>query len=384
MSEYDWLFKIIVVGNAEDLIERIMRPIKLFKDHYKYTIGLDFGIESVEVEGYKIKLQVWNLSNQQRFNNVRPLYFKGVAGILLITDQNQFLNIGSYIREFMNFCSPVPINLVVCCTPLFAKNLLNQYDRLRDIGYTLPLFHLDHPCDSYITLTKHIISRNLDGNEWLCLTLLPDNAFQWILINEQQNDTATFIHFLEEQMILLRHWTVPSRSSYNLYTNNICPLIKDQLNFFHETIEALGAKIDKTYNFATVINHIGKFKINLHNGSVNFIPLLCLICKNKCKSISKSLCIVQDSYGWSNFCLPKSQLLILAKIYAIQTKTLPKHVWNQIKQKVICYNKNITPFTQSQAHNRPRPSLNNTSTLDDLRDTMLQELNRLKEVTRGE
>jgi small GTP-binding protein len=69
------------------------------------TIGVDFKIKSVTVEGKRYKLQIWDTAGQERFKNITQTYYKGAAGIILtfsITDRNSFINIERWMHQIEN------------------------------------------------------------------------------------------------------------------------------------------------------------------------------------------------------------------------------------------------------------------------------------------
>ena len=66
------------------------------------TIGVDFKIKVVNVDGVNIKLQIWDTAGQERFKNVTQAYYKGARGVILaydITDKGTFRNILNWIKQ---------------------------------------------------------------------------------------------------------------------------------------------------------------------------------------------------------------------------------------------------------------------------------------------
>jgi small GTP-binding protein len=61
-----------------------------FTGQYLMTIGADFSIKEapVFVDGikYDLKFQIWDLAGQQRFQEVRSVYYSGSVGALLVYD----------------------------------------------------------------------------------------------------------------------------------------------------------------------------------------------------------------------------------------------------------------------------------------------------------
>ena len=59
----------------------------------------------LELDGKKIKLQLWDTAGQQRFKNIAQTYFKGASGIVLvyaINNYDSFKNISTWIKQIEN------------------------------------------------------------------------------------------------------------------------------------------------------------------------------------------------------------------------------------------------------------------------------------------
>ena len=61
-EEYDQLFKIVILGDStvgkSSLLHRFTQ--NKFKSDCKTTIGVDFNIKDVEIDGKTIKAQIWD------------------------------------------------------------------------------------------------------------------------------------------------------------------------------------------------------------------------------------------------------------------------------------------------------------------------------------
>ncbi len=58
----------------------------IFSEEYLTTIGVKIDKKSVEVEGERIDLLLWDLNGQDRFQDVSMSYLRGSAGYLLVAD----------------------------------------------------------------------------------------------------------------------------------------------------------------------------------------------------------------------------------------------------------------------------------------------------------
>lgn len=97
-------YKILVIGDAgvgkSALIFRFADDV--FRDTYISTIGIDFRIQTVQVDGKPVKLQVWDTAGQERFRTITTSYYRNADGILIIyavNDRESFSNISAWLVE---------------------------------------------------------------------------------------------------------------------------------------------------------------------------------------------------------------------------------------------------------------------------------------------
>ena len=57
-----------------------------FRESYSMTIGADFAARRLNLEGWDITSNIWDLAGQQRFKKLRETYYRGVSGALLVYD----------------------------------------------------------------------------------------------------------------------------------------------------------------------------------------------------------------------------------------------------------------------------------------------------------
>jgi len=92
VEEYDYLFKSIVIGDGgvgkTALTLRFSKGF--FTEDYKMTIGVDFHVKTIAIETFegpiKCKIQLWDTGGQERFSSIRPMYYRGTLGTILVFD----------------------------------------------------------------------------------------------------------------------------------------------------------------------------------------------------------------------------------------------------------------------------------------------------------
>lgn len=50
------------------------------------TIGVDYQVKMLDIEGTRIKLQIWDTSGQEKFRTITKSYYRGAQGILVVFD----------------------------------------------------------------------------------------------------------------------------------------------------------------------------------------------------------------------------------------------------------------------------------------------------------
>jgi len=90
-GEYDYLLKVVMVGDSgvgkSSLLKRFAS--REFTGDYISTIGVDFEIKTLEIDGKTVKLQIWDTAGQERFQNITTSYYRGAHCIILVYDITQ-------------------------------------------------------------------------------------------------------------------------------------------------------------------------------------------------------------------------------------------------------------------------------------------------------
>jgi small GTP-binding protein len=119
---YDYLFKAIVIGDGgvgkTALTVRFSKGI--FTEDYKMTIGVDFNVKTISIETpegvIRCKLQVWDTGGEERFGSIRPMYYQGSLGAILVfdlTNSASFEHLLRWIEEVRtNIKFEIPLLLV--------------------------------------------------------------------------------------------------------------------------------------------------------------------------------------------------------------------------------------------------------------------------------
>lgn len=80
--------KILVIGDVAvgktSLVNRVV--YNSFSEKYKATIGCEFGIKLMNIDGEEVRIQLWDLAGQDRLGGISRLYCRDSHGALVVTD----------------------------------------------------------------------------------------------------------------------------------------------------------------------------------------------------------------------------------------------------------------------------------------------------------
>jgi Ras-related protein Rab-1A len=124
--DYDYLFKIIIIGNTgigkSTLLCRFADD--KFYDNFVSTIGVDFKIKTILVNDKVIKLQIWDTAGQERFRTITTSYYRSSHIIFLCydtTDKQSFDDLDLWKNE-INKYSNNNVKVVLCATKTDLEN----------------------------------------------------------------------------------------------------------------------------------------------------------------------------------------------------------------------------------------------------------------------
>ncbi|KAF0410787.1 ras-domain-containing protein [Gigaspora margarita] len=113
-AAYDYLIKLLLTGDSDVGKSAFLLRFSddSFTPPFLTTIGMEFKIRTIMLDGKRIKFQIWDTPGQERFRSIITAYYSGAMGILLVYDvtnkcsfnniRNWFYNIEQHASEGVN------------------------------------------------------------------------------------------------------------------------------------------------------------------------------------------------------------------------------------------------------------------------------------------
>jgi small GTP-binding protein len=73
-----------------------------FDEHIQSTIGVDFKVKHIDMNGKRVKLTIWDTAGQERFRTLTSSYYRGAHGVVLVYDvtrTDSFENLEQWLKE---------------------------------------------------------------------------------------------------------------------------------------------------------------------------------------------------------------------------------------------------------------------------------------------
>lgn len=107
-DSFDFLFKIILIGDSNVGKTCLVQSFSTgrFCECQQNTIGVDFTVRTLSIEGRRVKMQVWDTAGQERFRNITQSYYRSAHGAMIAYDisrQATFDSLPRWIQELQQF-----------------------------------------------------------------------------------------------------------------------------------------------------------------------------------------------------------------------------------------------------------------------------------------
>ncbi len=117
MADYDYTFKVIMIGDASvGKTSLTLRFISgFFLEDLKLTIGVDFYSKTTNFKDKKVKLQIWDFGGEERFRFLLSQYCKGANGAFFLYDITKSITLDhlpDWTQNIREHAGDIPIMLI--------------------------------------------------------------------------------------------------------------------------------------------------------------------------------------------------------------------------------------------------------------------------------
>lgn len=170
-ADYDHLFKLLLIGDSgvgkSCLLLRFTDDT--YTESYISTIGVDFKIRTIELEGKTVKLQIWDTAGQERFRTITSSYYRGAHGIIVVydvTDNDTFTNVKQWLQEIDRYASEGVNKLLVGNKSDLTSKKVVEYSVAKEFADQLKIPFLETSAktalnveQAFLTMAKEIKDR---------------------------------------------------------------------------------------------------------------------------------------------------------------------------------------------------------------------------------
>lgn len=94
----DLMFKVCIFGDGgvgkTTLIGRYLKGV--FQSNSEITIGVDFHIKKLDIQGKRVTLQIWDFAGEDRFRFLLPSYVLGASGGIFMYDITRYSSLKNF------------------------------------------------------------------------------------------------------------------------------------------------------------------------------------------------------------------------------------------------------------------------------------------------
>ncbi|KAJ2780960.1 ras GTPase [Coemansia javaensis] len=169
--EYDYLFKLLLIGDSgvgkSCLLLRFADDT--YTESYISTIGVDFKIRTIELDGKTVKLQIWDTAGQERFRTITSSYYRGAHGIIVVydvTESESFGNVKQWLQEIDRYASEGVNKLLVGNKSDLADKRAVDFTEAQEFAKSLNLSFLETSAkdssnveNAFLTMARQIKDR---------------------------------------------------------------------------------------------------------------------------------------------------------------------------------------------------------------------------------
>ena len=128
MSEF--VFKVVAIGDGGvgKTSIAVRYTYDKFDPKYKATIGVSYAVKKLVHGENKITLSILDTGGQEMFDYIRPFYYKGASGAMIVYDvtrKTTFDHLDKWFNNLYEQCGKIPVILVGNKTDLIDERVVS-------------------------------------------------------------------------------------------------------------------------------------------------------------------------------------------------------------------------------------------------------------------
>jgi len=117
-DNFDVLFKIVLIGDMGVGKTCCVQRFKngTFIERTGTTIGVDFTMKTLIIDGKRVKLQIWDTGGQERFRTITQSYYRSAHGVIIcydITSKESFWNVRRWLDDVSRLAASNVVKILV-------------------------------------------------------------------------------------------------------------------------------------------------------------------------------------------------------------------------------------------------------------------------------
>ncbi|KAI8912802.1 P-loop containing nucleoside triphosphate hydrolase protein [Gorgonomyces haynaldii] len=113
-------FKLLLIGDSgtgkSSLLLRFIDDTWLQPEQTQATIGVDFKVKAMQIDGKTYKLTIWDTAGQERFRTLTSSYYRGAQGVILVYDvsnRTSFEHLQIWFNELDTYATSQIVKIIV-------------------------------------------------------------------------------------------------------------------------------------------------------------------------------------------------------------------------------------------------------------------------------
>ena len=165
---HDYLFKLLLIGDSG--VGKSSLLMRFADDNFntclQTTIGIDFKLKTINLEGKVIKLHIWITVGGVRFRTITPGYYRGANGIIFVydvTEQKSFDHVTHWLVDIDKHAGSNVLKLLIGNKCDLADKKVVDYVTAKQYAdsVNMPFIETSAKCDTNVEQAFVIMASEL-------------------------------------------------------------------------------------------------------------------------------------------------------------------------------------------------------------------------------